>query len=116
MIREHSNVLKFPIRLLVSKEMPYEFNINLGHDLKYKLRHVARNFPHIYHRKVTFPTKPNLSKELGMTVGRWLFGIPGYKGHIIAYDNKAFIPLDAPDIVKRLMELIQKRINSNNKK
>jgi hypothetical protein len=45
-----------------------------------------------------------------MTVGRWLFGIPDFKGHIIAFEDKAWIPKKSPEIVKELMHKIQNKI------
>ncbi|MBD3215205.1 MAG: hypothetical protein GF311_21540 [Candidatus Lokiarchaeota archaeon] len=110
-MRKKINRLKFPIRLLNRRQLEYKFEINLGHNLKFKLRSIARtNFPHIYHKPIVFPQDPQFSEENDMTVGRWIFGIPNYKGHIIAFEDKAWIPKDSPEIVKALMKQIQKQI------
>lgn len=110
-LRKQTSGLKFPIRLVNRKECVYTFEIQLGHNLKYKLRNIARDhFPHIYHKKVIFPQNPQFSEENKMTVGRWLFGIPDFKGHIIAFEDKAWIPKKSPEIVKELMHKIQNKI------
>ena len=104
--------LEFPVRLLTGRECHFKFDVNLGTNLKYKLRSVAkRHFSQIYFKKVTFPTRPDLSEELKMTAGRWLFGIPDYKGHIVAFDDTAYIPEDSPSVILELMNGIQKHVN-----
>lgn len=60
----------------------------------------------------------NDGKEIAVnTVGRWLFGVPGYEGHIrvVPADDKVSIyyPKESPKVVHELISALKEMIESN---
>jgi len=110
-IRHYNNVgkvLKFPARLNDYKDaIKFKFRLKENMDafsLKQLLRNTAKkSFPGIYFRRIIFPRNPSLSEKLEMTVGRWLFGIPGFRGHLVISGNVICIPKETPEIVIDLL-------------
>ena len=51
------------------------------------------------------------------TVGRWLFGVPGYDGHIriVPSDNKVqiYYPKESPKVVHELVSSLKEAVETN---
>lgn len=100
---------EFPIRIPMSSNIS-TFNIlagvKWGYNFKLKLREVAKKSP-IYHTKISCPIcgRDDNGKEIPIdTVGRWLFGVSGYMGHIRAFDGHIEIPVESPALVYNLIK------------
>lgn len=60
-----------------------------GYQLKLAIRNLAKKHPN-YHLKIyneflpTTVTNPSTWNDINVdTLGKWMFGVPGYKGHLI---------------------------------
>jgi len=107
----------FPKRLhgktkLVAVRLPGK---PMGGMAKIHLRNIAKNIPE-YHQKIETGIcgQDGLGNKIPInSVGRWLFGVPGYMGHIRVMhwegDCKIDFPADSPEIVHRLVQLIKEK-------
>lgn len=114
-------MMKFPKRLhgkmkLISIRLPG--NKPMGGFAKIYLRNIAKGFPE-YHQKIEtgISGEDNFGNEIPInTVGRWLFGTPGYMGHIRVSnwdgDIKVEVPADSPEIVFKLLKKLKDKIES----
>jgi len=113
---------KFPIRLpfwdkLVAIRLPGSMGLNA----KIYLRNIAKDqVPQIYFLSIEtgISGRTNSGDEIPIdSVGRWLFGVPGYMGHIRVSnwedrDCKVEFPKDSPEVVHQLIEKIKKLVES----
>ncbi len=113
--------IKFPVRLvrpgnssLVVIRLPRP----MDYDAKIFLRSVAKGIPEYHHPIETgISGRTDTGKEIPInTVGRWLFGTPGYMGHVMVrnpaegLDANVEFPKDSPDIVHRLVARIKEEV------
>ncbi|MBP9802978.1 MAG: hypothetical protein KBD14_01570 [Candidatus Pacebacteria bacterium] len=114
---------KFPVRLhnkqdaIVAIQLPKP----MGGSARLFLREIAKNqLGHLYHQPVEtgISGRDNSGNEIPInSVGRWLFGTPGYMGHgrVRFLDDKgqeiAFLfPKDSPIVVHQLILEIKKTV------
>ncbi len=107
-------------RLLVSHSSPaveYPHPNKWGTSLKFAIRHYAKKLPeyHLPIQLIGYENEPltvksdNGGKITINTLGKWLFGTPGYKGHIIveSFEKDKIVvkyPAQAPEVVRTLLE------------
>ena len=92
---------------------------HFGGNAKVFLRDVARLFPE-YHRRIHtgISGRSNDGREIPINnVGRWLFGTPGYMGHIRVSNWKGTlaqveVPEKSPQIVFDLIQKIKEVVES----
>ncbi len=100
---------EFPSRIPISSNISAFFipaGEKWGYNFKLKLRDVAKKSP-IYFQKIFCPIcgRDDNGKEIPIdTVGKWLFGVPGYMGHIRAFDGHIEIPVESPALVYNLIK------------
>lgn len=82
--------------------------------LKVAIRNIAKTLPE-YHLPIEFKNGEARfgSRDTGdfipiNTVGRWIFGVPGYMGHAIFEGGEQkriaiWLPINTPDIIKELL-------------
>ncbi len=95
----------------LTTDIPNEWDI----DLKLKLRKIGKNLPE-YHEEITTTPLVNGRDDSGKeipinTLGRWVFGTPGFKGHIIAPagtgDNVTVQVADVPEAVQLMNKILE---------
>ena len=66
-------------KLIETFKIKYDSEILNPYELKYHIRHVSKSNP-LYFKYITLV--PNIETEIEINnIGRWLFGVKGYKGH-----------------------------------
>jgi len=100
----------YPARLVgESLIMSVEKKNRFGSSLKLVLRETAKKNP-LYFEKIQCPVsgRDETGKEIPIdTIGKWIFGVPGYMGHIKCYQEeniKISIPAKAPEEVIELLK------------
>lgn len=108
---------QFPVRLhgheaLVAIRLPHP----MGGSAKLYLREVAKaQLPELYHQPIVtgIAGRTDSGQEIPInSVGRWLFGVPGYMGHIRVdnwegTDCKVEFPRDSPDVIFALINRLK---------
>lgn len=111
---------KYPVRLhgygmLVAIRLPR----SMGGGAKVFLREVAKaKAPNLFHQKVEcgISGRSDSGNVIPInTVGRWLFGVPGYMGHVRVsnwegLDCKVEFPKDSPSEVRELIDAIKQLV------
>jgi hypothetical protein len=99
-----------------SKMLVFNKKNNYGYGLKLAIREAAKQHP-LYHMPIK--TGSNIIELKGMTdsgeeipvntLGRWIFGVPGYMGHCIFAGGERiitiYIPENSPKEVKELLTI-----------
>ena len=92
---------------------------SLGLTSKVFIQEKARSLP-LYDHSVECGVngKSNDGKEIAIdTVGRWLFGVPGYEGHIriVSEGNKVMLyyPKESPKVVHELISSLKEEVETN---
>jgi hypothetical protein len=100
--------------MLVDIQMPK----SLGLTAKVFIQEKARALP-LYEQSIRCDARgqSNDGKEIAIdTVGRWLFGVPGYDGHIrIVSDNDKVLlhyPKESPKVVHELVSSLKEMIET----
>jgi len=113
---------KFPVRLhgpktLVAIRLPEP----MSGSAKVFLRTVAKEqLPELFHRPIEtgIAGRSNDGDEIPInTVGRWLFGVPGYMGHIVVSNwegdlAKVEFPEGSPSVVKDLVDALKRKVEA----
>jgi hypothetical protein len=117
-------VEQFPKRLNdYSNRVTIELPEKMGAGAKIYLREIAKEqLPALYHQPIEtgISGRTDIGQEIPInTVGRWLFGTPGYMGHIRVTnwdgcDAMVEFPKDSPVIVKDLIAGMKETIEANN--
>jgi hypothetical protein len=111
------NAIQFPI---VAGQLDERVDIqapkSLGITVNVYVHEVARKLDS-YNQSIKFSAKGQDSsgKKIAVdTVGRWLFGVPGYESHIriVSTGDKIslYYPKESPDVVHELVSHIKKAI------
>lgn len=100
-----------------SPAVEYVYPNRWGTSLKFAIRRYAKKLPeyHLPVQLIGYEEKPLIAKsddgdEIPInTLGRWLFGTPGYAGHIIveSFEKDRIVvryPSEAPVFVRTLLE------------
>ena len=114
--------IKVPARLPVSRKSPVikkEIENEWGGSFKIILRNNAKKIP-VYYTPLDnggVNGVTDTGKEIKInTLGKWLFGTPGYAGHIIAFatsnEVKVYLPSASPEEAFSLIEEALKLITS----
>lgn len=92
---------------------------SLGLTAKVFIQEKARTLP-LYDQSVKCDAhgESNDGKKIAVdTVGRWLFGVPGYEGHIrvVPADDKVLLyyPKESPKVVHELVSSLKETIETN---
>ena len=113
---------RFPIRLhgretLVVVRLPRP----MGGGAKVFLRTIARDqLPELFHYSIVtgMAGRSDNGQQIPInTVGRWLFGVPGYMGHIRVFNGdedlaKVEFPQDSPSIVHDLVNALKRIVEA----
>lgn len=112
---------KYPIRLndhseMVAIRLPHP----MGGSAKIYLRNVAKEIKRLYHLSIETGISGHTDSGEAIpidTLGKWLFGTPGYMGHIRVSnwdgcDAKVEYPKNSPPEVVELIAEIKKRVES----
>lgn len=104
--------------------MPLDMQVNvqlskpLGLTTKVLIHEAARALP-LYDQTIECDAKgqSNEGKKISIdTVGRWLFGVPGYDGHIriVAENSKVLLnyPKESPKVVHELIALLKEAVET----
>ena len=91
----------------------------LGATAKVVVQETARKLP-LYDQSISCPAKgqDEKGKEIEVnSVGRWLFGVPGFQGHIriVPEDNQVslYYPKQSPKVVHELISSLKEAIEKN---
>jgi len=91
----------------------------LGLTAKVLVHEKARTLP-LYDQSVKCDAhgESNDGKKIAVdTVGRWLFGVPGYEGHIrvVPADDKVLLyyPKESPKVVHELVSSLKETVETN---
>jgi len=92
---------------------------SLGLTAKVFIQEKARTLP-LYDQSVKCDAhgESNDGKKIAVdTIGRWLFGVPGYEGHIrvVPADDKVLLyyPKESPKVVHELVSLLKETVETN---
>jgi hypothetical protein len=119
MTRPREESIRFPVRLhRLDRVEVIRLPRPMGGSAKLFLRDVARNEIPEYHRPIVIGIsgRTNTGEEIPInTVGRWLFGTPGYMGHVKVSNwegNEAQVewPSQAPDVVYTLIAKLKAEV------
>lgn len=104
-----------PLDMLVDMQAPKP----LGLTAKVFIQEKARALP-LYDQSVKCDAhgQSNDGKKIAVdTVGRWLFGVPGYEGHIrvVPTDDKVLLyyPKESPKVVHELVSSLKEAVETN---
>ena len=119
---ENTVAPKYPVRLRDhSRVLVIRLPKNMGGSAKMFVRDVAKNHVKaLYFAKIQcdIQGKSNTGKAIPInTVGKWLFGMPGYMGHVRVSnwdgrDAKVEFPQASPPEVIQLLEATKREIES----
>lgn len=119
-------MLKLPVRLPVHHGSPaieYHAKNIWGTSLKFAIRECAKQLPE-YHMPIIiegYETEPlTVKADNGKTItintlGKWIFGTPGYMGHVIVDSFKTdkivvhypeLAPPEIPNLLKKAIEML----------
>lgn len=104
-----------PLDMLVDVQAPK----SLGLTATVFIQEKARRLP-LYDQPVKCDASGQSKdgKEIAVdTVGRWLFGVPGYEGHIriVAADDKVslYYPKESPKVVHELVSSLKEAVETS---
>jgi len=94
--------LQLPARTIAGIKMEFPIKNKWGYGLKIAIRNIAKTLP-LYRLPVEItPLVAGESDEGDAipidTLGRWLFGVPGYAGHIRVLGGEDNISVRCPDV------------------
>jgi hypothetical protein len=110
----------FPINTMpLSMMVNIQTQKSLGLTAKIYIQEKARTLE-MYNQSIECEVygESNDGKKIAVdTVGRWLFGVPGYEGHIriVSGDNQVLLyyPKESPKIVHELISALKEMIETN---
>ena len=92
---------------------------SLGLTAKVFIQEKARTLP-LYDQSIKCDAhgESNDGKKIAVdTVGRWLFGVPGYEGHIRVVPTEdrvsLYYPKESPKVVHELVSYLKETVESN---
>lgn len=96
--------LKLPARTIAEVKMEFPIKNKWGYGLKIAIRNVAKTLP-LYRTPVEIKPlvtgKSDKADKIPInTLGRWLFGVPGYAGHIRVMGGEDNVSVHCPDVVE----------------
>jgi len=111
-------VLKLPARAsLCTQKLSFDRPNLWGYDLKVVLRSACKRLPE-YSIPVEIEPQVTGQSSTGVpipinTLGRWVFGTPGYKGNCIFLGGQKNIAIQfPPEMPEKALEMIQKAVKN----
>lgn len=106
--------MELPARMIATEKFILPFPNEWGYSLKIAIRNEAKKLP-LYRIPVEIKPlvtgKNNEGKEIPIDIlGRWVFGVPGYAGHIKIIPNEVGTIIEypnVPEVEKLLLESIK---------
>jgi len=113
---------QFPIRLRGQKTVvAIRLPEPMGGSAKIFLRSVAReHLSELFHQPIEcgISGRSDIGQPIPInSVGRWLFGVPGYRGHVVVSNwegclRKVEFPAGSPHVVGVLVEALKREVES----
>lgn len=107
--------MKLPARTIPNVLLSFPIANKWGTGLKVVVRNAAKELP-LYHKKITIDPpvcgRDDYGREIPInTLGRWLFGTPGFAANMVVESFEENITFRIPEGIPEVVELLTEAVN-----